>query len=196
MAAVVYPLQGYPAVQAIEGGDEVTIRPMVPEDRDRLLEFFRRIPEEERFYLKEDVTSARVIQQWAENLDYGRTLPLLAFKGERIVADATLHHRRAGARRHVGEVRIVVDPAYRNRGIGRALLHRLIEIARDKGLERLVFEVVAQKEEAARRTAQVLGFVPVAVLMHHVRDMDGTPHDLVIMELRVIDVAPTPPELF
>lgn len=93
MAAVVYPVQGYPAIQAIEGGDEVTIRPMVPEDRDRLLEFFRRIPEEERFYLKEDVTSARVIQRWADDLDYSRTLPLLAFKGERVVADATLHQR-------------------------------------------------------------------------------------------------------
>ncbi len=196
MAAVVYPVQGYPAIQAIEGGDEVTIRPMVPEDRDRLLEFFRRIPEEERFYLKEDVTSARVIQRWADDLDYSRTLPLLAFKGERVVADATLHQRRAGARRHVGEVRIVVDPAYRNRGIGRALLHRLIEIARDKGLERVVFEVVAEKEEAARRTAQVLGFVPVAVLVHHVRDINGTPHDLVIMELRVADVVPAPPEVF
>jgi ribosomal protein S18 acetylase RimI-like enzyme len=41
----------------------------------------------------------------------------------------------------------VVDPAYRNRSIGRGLLHKLIEIAAGKGLEKLMFEVVADTGE-------------------------------------------------
>jgi L-amino acid N-acyltransferase YncA len=102
---------------------------------------------------------------------------------DKIVGDGTLHHRRPGARRHIGEVRIVVDPEYRNRGIGLGLLHKLIEIARDRELEKLMFEVVADAEEAAKHTAQVLGFVPVAALPHHVRDYCGHVHHVIIMEM-------------
>ena len=113
-------------------------------------------------------------------------LPLLAIVDSKIVGDGTLHYRRAGSRRHVGEVRVVVDPAYRNRGIGKGLLHKLVEIAGDKGLEKLMFEVVAGTESAAQHTAQMLGFVPVAMLSGHVCDAEGNPHDLMILERRMM----------
>lgn len=190
MSTTIYSISGYPAVYLTEDNENITIRPMVPTDKDSLLDFFRRIPEEDRFYLKEDVTSPRVIEQWAENLDYSRALPLLAIMDGKIVGDGTLHHRRAGARCHIGEVRIVVDPQYRNRGVGRGLLHKLIEIAQDKGVEKLMFEVVVDTEPAAKHTAQVLGFVPVAVLPAHVKDSTGDTHDLMIMELRLLPQQP------
>jgi L-amino acid N-acyltransferase YncA len=160
---------------------------MVPEDQEALLDFFRSIPPEDCFALKDDVTDPKTIARWAETLDYSRVLPLLAFLDGTIVGDGTLHHRRAGARQHIGEVRVVVASAYRNRGVGRGLLHQLIDIAGEKGLKKLIFEMVADMEPAAKHTAQVLGFVPVAVLPAHVRDLCDTSHDLLIMERRLLD---------
>ena len=62
--------------------DEViTVRPMRATDGDGLLEFFHRIPVEDRLYLREDVTDARVVQGWIEKLDYRRVLPLIALAG-------------------------------------------------------------------------------------------------------------------
>jgi L-amino acid N-acyltransferase YncA len=182
----IYPIPGYPAMYLTEDRAQMTIRPMVPEDQDDLLDFFRRISPEDRFDLKEDVTNPKIMERWAQTLDYTRVLPLLALLDGKIVGDGTLHYRRAGARQHVGEVRVVVDPAYRNRGVGKGLLHKLIEIAGDKGLTKLMFEVVADTEEAARHTAQTLGFVPVATLPGHVLDPRGTPHDLIILERRLL----------
>ena len=185
----IYPIAGYPTVYLTTDGAQMTIRPMLPEDQDALLDFFRSIPPEDRFYLKDDVTDPHVLARWAQGLDYSRALPLLAFLDGKIVGDGTLHHRRAGARQHIGEVRVVVHPAYRDRGVGRGLLHKLIDIAGDKGLKQLMFEVVADTEPAARHTAQVLGFIPVAVLPAHVCDSRGNPHDLIIMQRRLLDPA-------
>jgi hypothetical protein len=74
----------------------MTIRPMVPEDQDALLDFFRSIPPEDRFSLKDNVTDPTIIARWAQTLDYSRVLPLLAFLDGTIVGDGTLHHRHAG----------------------------------------------------------------------------------------------------
>jgi L-amino acid N-acyltransferase YncA len=183
----IYPIAGYPTIYLTTDGAQMTIRPMVPEDKDELLDFFRRISPADRFGLKEDVTDPKIIERWALTLDYSRALPLLAMLDGQIVGNATLHHRRAGARRHIGEVRVVVDPNYRNRGVGRGLLHKLIDIAGNKGLKKLMFEVIADTEEAARHTAQVLGFVPVASLPGQVQDAGGNLHDLLIMERRLLD---------
>jgi len=39
----------------LRDGDKVSVRPLEPDEKIRLLEFFERIPEEERYYLKENV---------------------------------------------------------------------------------------------------------------------------------------------
>ena len=182
---MMYPLPGYPAVRLTQDGEQMTVRPLVPDDKQALLEFFRGIPEEERFYLKDDVSSPGVIDQWIERMDYLRVLPLVATIDGKIIADSTLHRGRAGARKHTGEIRVLVHPQHRNQGVASTLLRELIQIASDKGLEKLVFEVVADIEESARYMAQIVGFVPIGSLRDHVRDIDGTAHDLVILELDV-----------
>ncbi|MBI4329537.1 MAG: GNAT family N-acetyltransferase [Chloroflexi bacterium] len=179
----VYKISDYPKEVTLLDGTSLTLRPMTPQDEDTLLEFFCRVPEGDRRYLKEDVTSPEVIAQWSRNLDYNRAVPLLAVDGGHVVANATLHRRRAIARSHMGEVRIVVEPAYRGRGLGTMMLRDLINIAVDAGLERLLFELAADEEAQAIEAAERLGFITVATLPYHVKDSTGKPHDLVIMEL-------------
>ncbi len=186
----IYKVPGFPTTYLTNDGAQIAIRPMLPDDKNALLDFFRRIPEGDSFYLKGDVVSEKVIERWCANVDYTRVLPLLAIMGDRIIADGTLHRSRAGAPKHVGEVRIVVEPAFRNRGVGRGLLHKLTEIARNRGVTRLKFEVVADKEEAARRTAIIQGFIPEAFLKSYVVDFDSNPHDPIIMDMNLDKTLP------
>jgi GNAT superfamily N-acetyltransferase len=175
----------WPAIVSIAGAS-VTLRPLTADDKTALLQFFQRVPSPERLYLKEDVTSPAVIDRWVRELDYTRVLPLLAWDGDRIIGDGTLHRSRAEARRHIGELRIVIDPDYRNRGVGRTLLQALVDVARvaDPQLEKLMFEVVSDTERAATHTAVAMGFVKAATFSAHIRYVEGEPHDLHVYELQ------------
>ena len=176
-------LRKFPRAATLNDGHQVTIRPLRPEDGAELLQFFLRVPEEDRFYLNNDVTASEVIQEFTGNINMEQTIPLVAVSGDKIVADSTLHRSRRAARRHVGELRIVVDPEYRGRGLGARLIDELIHLGVDLGLERLAFELVDTREQPAIQAAKAAGFEEVAVLEGRVRDMYGIMQDLLILEL-------------
>ena len=176
-------LRKFPRIATLNDGHQVTIRPLQPDDDTALHEFFLRVPEEDRFYLNNDVTAPEVIEQFTGNISLDVAIPLVAVSGDKIVADSTLHRSRRASRRHVGELRIVVDTEYRGRGLGARLIDELIQLGVDLGLERLVFELVDRREMPAIQAAKAAGFEQVAVLEGRVRDMYGIMQDLVILEL-------------
>jgi GNAT superfamily N-acetyltransferase len=87
-------------------------------DAVQLFGFFERVPKKDRLFLKDDVTDRRVIEEWELSLDYDKVLPLVAIQSDTIVADATLHRRQGGWTSHIGKVRLVVDKAFRGKGLG------------------------------------------------------------------------------
>ena len=91
-------LQEYPVHMTLRDGTEMSIRPLEGGNKVPLLQFFQRIPEEDRFYLKENVTAPEVIHEWTEHMDLERAVPLVALVDGKIVADATLHRSRAPAK--------------------------------------------------------------------------------------------------
>jgi GNAT superfamily N-acetyltransferase len=179
----VYHIDRYPRDVELRDGTRLALRPMERKDCTALLAFFQQIPEAERFFLQDDVTAPAVIERWARELDYDRALPLLALDGEHIVADAVLLRRRGGARSHLAELRLVVDPAYRRRGLGSKLMHDLAEIAYDAELDQLIFELVKDVEDEAIDAVTFFGAVPLATIPDLVKDPSGRPHDVVYLSL-------------
>lgn len=173
----------YPKRVTLSDGLTVTVRPLRPEDEAPLAAFFRSIPAADRWWLREDVCDAAVVRRWVADLDYERVLPLLALSGEEVVADATLHRRGFGARAYLGEVRAVVAPAYRGRGLAYALLSDLLEIATAAGLDRLEAELVAGEQRGALEAVEMLGFQAIAEVADHLRAEDGSRRDLIRLVL-------------
>lgn len=170
----------FPKAGKLEGGQRVIVRPLIPQDESALIKFFGSIPEEDLLYLRDDVKDPAVIKHWCQSLDYEATLPLVADVEGKIVADATLHQEKRGWRSHIGTVRVVIHPEYRSRGIGRLLMGELIQIALDIGLVKLDAEFMAEQTRQIT-IFEKLGFVNMAVLPQHVKDLKGEGHDLVIM---------------
>ena len=187
MTNTIPDIEAYPRTVMLRDGTQVILRPLEAGDKVQLLDFFKRVPEEERYYLKENVTAPEVIHAWTMDIDFGRTVPIVALAGDRIIADATLHRSRSMARRHVGELRVVVDPDYREVGLGRRLIRELLDIASDLGLQEVTFELVAGREEAAVNAAISVGFRQAAVLQNRIRDFWGNYQALVLLEMPLKD---------
>lgn len=176
----------YPKTVSVADGKELVIRPLVETDQPGLLEFFQRLPDSDRLFLRDDVLNVDVVAQWCKELNYERVFPLVGLMGERIVADITLHRQRGGWMRHVGRIRVVVDPEYRGRGIASSLLKELMEVSLEIGLDKLDAEFIAEQKQAIE-SFQNLGFVKVCTLPQHALDLHGGTHDLVLLVYELKD---------
>jgi GNAT superfamily N-acetyltransferase len=177
-------LQKYPREIALKDGSKCTLRPLRKEDEKAFYEFFQAVPEKERMFIKHRVADPQVIRDWCRNIDLGRNLPLLAVMDGRIVGDATLHQQLGGWKRHIGRVSVLVLPQYRGRGLARALVSEIADIARRVGLERVEAEFIGEQEAAIRMFA-LLGFSNLVLLKDYVKDMQAISHDYVLMGLEL-----------
>jgi L-amino acid N-acyltransferase YncA len=99
-------------------------------------------------------------------------------------ATATLHQQLGGWKRHIGRVSVLVLPKYRGRGLARALIKILIEVASYAGLEKIEAEFIGGQEAAIKMFA-MLGFSNLVRLEDYVKDMQAVKHDYVLMGLEL-----------
>lgn len=175
-------LQHYPKDIKVKDGSKVKLRPLKRTDEKEFHALFQTIPEPERMFIKHRVTDLAVIRDWCQNIDLGRNLPLLATDGSKILGVATLHQQLGGWKRHIGRVSVLVQPKVRGRGIARALVHEIVEIARATGLEKVEAEFIGGQETAIHMFA-MLGFSQLLRLENYVKDMQAITHDYVLMGL-------------
>ncbi len=164
----------------IRSGKKVTIRLMRREDEKELFEFFQRLPDNLLMFLRHNVKDPAVIKEWADHLNYDRVLPILALDGKKIIADVTLHRIPYGWKRHIGQVRIVVDPDYHGQGLATAMLNEVIELSAEFGLEKLWAEVPLDSV-AAIKAFKNAGFRCKAVIEGLVKDLNENSLDILIM---------------
>ncbi len=179
----IYPqvdLNTYQRETQLKDGTKVLLRPMVAQDKDALYEFFKEVPTEDARLLRDDVSSILLIEKWVKNLDYTRTLPLVAIRAGKIIADATINRRRSGWKRHLGTVRVFVHQGYRNVGLGHLMIEELVDVAYKLGIEKLIAEVPDLSTSAINAFAKA-GFYRAAVIPNLVKDGDDMPVDVVMM---------------
>ena len=164
----------------LKDGSRVKLRPLVKADREMLLKFFQGLDAKGLSFLRSDVRDPAVIDHWVNHIDYHRVFPLVAEADGRIVGDVTLHMRKVGWKRHIGNVRVVVAKDYQGRGLGTLLINEIVELAGEFGLEKLIAEVHLQAQGAFNAFKKA-GFSVKAVFEDLVKDLSGKSSDLVVM---------------
>jgi len=152
------------------------LRPISTPDTTALLAFVARIPEGDRTFLETDALEPARVASWADDR---RARRVVAVDGSDVVGIVTVVPG-VGWTSHVGELRLVVDPARRRAGLGRALARRGLLEALDLGLAKVTVEVMAPNQGALAMFTG-LGFTPEALLHDHARDGTGALQDLVVL---------------
>jgi ribosomal protein S18 acetylase RimI-like enzyme len=151
------------------------IRRLEDRDREAVERFIDRIPEGDRTFFKEDVADPDVIAAWTRpGADRA-----VALDGDDVIGYVAVVPLQ-GWSSHVGEVRVIVDPEHRHRGVGRALARHAVREALELGLTKMVVEVIADQESTIGMF-RAYGFDPEALLKDHVRDRSGELRDLMIL---------------
>lgn len=173
-------LSGYPKTKRLKDNVNIILRPLIREDKDELLRFYKNLPEKDRLFLKYDVLKEENIQKRIDNINYSEELPIITLFENTIIGDATLYKATYGWSRHIGEIRVVVAREYQKKGLGTLLAKELVDKAMNMGIDKITAEM-AEEQFSAIKAFSKLGFVQEAILKDFVMDLRGAKHNLVIM---------------
>jgi acetyltransferase len=144
-----YPEQ-YESRETTSGGLNVFIRPIKPEDAPLLLELFDKLSSRSRYYRffspMKSLSHDMLIQ--LTQIDYDRHIALVAF-GKENGEEKMLGVARVitGADREDAEFSVAVGDPWQGKGVGRMLMKKSIEVARDYGIESIHGDVLAENKE-------------------------------------------------
>ncbi|WP_084963826.1 bifunctional GNAT family N-acetyltransferase/acetate--CoA ligase family protein [Thermoactinospora rubra] len=134
-----YPAHWEADVVLADGGT-AHVRPIKPDDADRLRAFYSRLSDESiyfRFFGPRPKLSDREVT-WFTNVDYSDRVALIATIGTEMVA--VIRYDRIGPSE--AEVAFLVEDAHQGRGVASVLLEHLAATARENGIGRFVADVL------------------------------------------------------
>ncbi|MCU7811130.1 MAG: bifunctional acetate--CoA ligase family protein/GNAT family N-acetyltransferase [Candidatus Thiodiazotropha sp. (ex Notomyrtea botanica)] len=130
----------------LPNGTNIVIRPIRPEDVDLEQNFTRQLSDEAKYFRfmssVQELTQDMLMR--FTQIDYHYEMALIA------VMETGTHEVELGVARYVTnpdkkscEFALVVSDKWQRQGIGHKLMHQLMEIARDRGLEKMEGEVLS-----------------------------------------------------
>ncbi len=169
----------------VKDGRTITIRTAQPEDARRILDHARAVMAESVFVLStpEDfrMTEEQEIAWIQMNRDDPGKLVIVAEGEGQIIGMLNVHSGKRKRIVHVGELGISVNKAWRDQGVGRALVQALIAWAEQHPvLEKLCLQVFATNSRAIALYTS-LGFIEEGRQVRQIKMGPGTYMDVILM---------------
>jgi RimJ/RimL family protein N-acetyltransferase len=175
----------YPRHLEIQGS-AVELRLMSESDATALTAFIDTLPVHDLLFVRRNLSHPKVIAAWLTALGK-QVSSLVAVADGQLVGCTAVVVDSLSWSPHVGDLRILVAPAWRGVGLGQTLIRECVDLALSLGLEKLTVQMTVD-QSAAIRTFEGLGFQPESVLRNHVKDLDGHTYDLALLSLEVNDL--------
>ncbi|MFX1519987.1 MAG: GNAT family N-acetyltransferase [Promethearchaeota archaeon] len=126
---------------------DIKIRYATKEDFVTLRQMFNKVVKEKRFLpTLYEIEVEEVESEWFD-LRHQNFIIVAEIQGE-IVGQVQLERLDDDATQHVCEIGIIIDPDYRGKGVGSALLKKGIDTAKHLGFEKIILSVFSTNEIA------------------------------------------------
>ncbi len=153
-----YPVE-YVSKVTMKGGQEATLRPIRPEDEPRLVRFHSTLSD--RSVLQRYLRAMKLDERTAHDrltricfVDWDREMVLVAEKDNEVLSVGRLALTGAAGE---AEFSLLVGDPWQGKGLGAAILGRLIEIAKREKLKRIVAEL-SHDNDAMKKMFERTGF--------------------------------------
>ncbi|WP_030618640.1 bifunctional acetate--CoA ligase family protein/GNAT family N-acetyltransferase [Streptomyces sclerotialus] len=147
--AAAYPAH-WEADVVLRDGGTARIRPITPDDAERLVSFYEQVSDESkyyRFFAPYPRLSDRDVHRFTHH-DYVDRVGLAAFVGGEMIATVRYDRISADGRPATGpdadqaEVAFLVQDDQQGRGVASALMEHIAAVARERGIRRFVAEIL------------------------------------------------------
>lgn len=171
----------------LELGDaKVEVRLMTADDGPALSVFINTFPSHDLLFVRRNISHSKVQAAWLNALGE-RVTSLVAYADGRLVGCTAIVTDTLSWSPHVGDLRVLVKPAWRGCGLGRLLTQECFNLALGLRLEKLTVQMTVD-QSAAIAIFEELGFRAESVLRNHLKDYDGKLHDLALLSLQVAEL--------
>jgi len=161
-------------------GTQIKLRLMTAEDKDTVLAFARKLPEDDLLFLSFDITQTRFVEHWIRRIEAGTWFTILVEADDKLVGHGSLMRTEQIWSRHLGEIILLLSPEVRGKGLGNILAGEIFAKAEEWNLMKVVARMAADQKGAIQVFAR-LGFTAEALLADYVIDRKNRTHDLIAM---------------
>ena len=156
---------------SLRDGRLVVVRPARVTDANSLLRNVNLVGAEEVYILMDREVDLEAEHRWLEGFDGQRNILIVAESNGEVVGSADCHGGTFAKTRHVGGIGIAIREGWREVGLGRIMMNRVLEWMRARGFQKGELSVFSTNLRA-RRLYESLGFREEGVLRRHVRIRD------------------------
>ena len=144
--------------------------------------FAAAVPVHDLMFLARDIRQPKVLGAWLKAQKLGEIASLIALVEGEVVATVAALSDRLSWSPHVWDIRLLVAPALRGKGLGRHLLDAAVSAATAAGATKLTARMTP--DQAGSITLfEESGFRAEALLRGQVRDAEGGLHDLAVLAM-------------
>jgi L-amino acid N-acyltransferase YncA len=161
-------------------GSEISLRYMTKDDGPAMVAFAQALPEHDLLFLRRDITKPEALEPWLRGLQRGTITTIVAEADGAVQGYSSLDRGEVDWSPHVAELRVLVAPDLRGKGLGRLLIQEAFAQALSMGIEKITAQMTLD-QKAAISSFEELGFRPEALLRDQVKSRTGEKHDLVIL---------------
>ena len=160
----------------------IEVRAPLRSDGPALARFAAAMPPHDLLFLARDIREPKVLDAWLNAQEQGTITSLIAASDGEVVATIAALSDRFSWSPHVWDIRLLVAPGSRGKGLGRRLLDEIVTVAIAAGAGKLTARMTPDQAGAITLFEEG-GFRAEAMLQGHVRAADGSLHDLAVLAL-------------
>ena len=144
-------------------------------------DLFKRVSPEDIWVMPRDYTRSESVRHFIDSFNPDDDIHLMIHQKGKLIGIGILHHTCFGAKKHIGEVEVIIDESFKQKRLGTWIILELTGIAQELKLEIIKIELVAGKDDAAITASRRLNFIPQATLKNYLQDQNGRWVDMVIL---------------